>query len=353
MVTGEWLGRSDGRPGQIFAVMKTPVLPRAEDEAVVVLTADGAEKWEEVHDHGASGPDERHFTWDSGTGEICLGPEVRLPDGTVRQHGAIPPLDAQISVTRYRHGGGARGNVGARTLSVLKSSIPFIGRVENLEAARGGVDPETIENLKIRGPMWLRSGHRAVTTGDFERLAIEACTMVARARCLPPVSVGDPVRLLIVPRVDVPAQNLALSDLALSDELVDEVARYLDERRTLSTIVTISPPFYQGVTVVAKTTALPGIRPELVRDRVLTALYEYINPLTGGPERAGWPFGREINVGEVYALIAGVQGVSSIEGVELLLSDLVTNELGRNARQSLRLPVDTLFASFRHQVDVS
>ena len=353
VVGNEWLGRSDGSPGQRFTVMKTPVLPRVEGETVVIVTSDGVEEWKEVDDLIASGPDDRHFTWDSGTGEISFGPEVRMPDGTIRRYGRIPPLDAQISVSRYRHGGGAHGNVGARTLSVLKSSIPFIGRVQNLEAAQGGVDPETMENLKIRGPMSLRTGHRAVTADDFERLAVEASTAVARARCLPPVTVGDPVRLLIVPRVQVPAQSLTLGDLALSESLVDEVGRYVDERRTLSTIVTIGTPFYQGVTVGARATAQPGARPEMVRDRALTSLYEYINPLRGGPEGTGWPFGREINVGEVFALIAGVQGVGSVESVELFLSDLVTNGLGRQARQSLRLPVDTLFASFRHQVDVS
>jgi hypothetical protein len=118
-------------------------------------------------------------------------------------------------------------------------------------------------------------------------------------------------------------------------------------------LVTIGPPYYQGITVIARATALPGVRPEIVRDRALTSLYEYINPLTGGPDGNGWPFGREINVGEVFALVAGVEGVSSVESVELYLSDLVTNEVGRQARQSLRLPTDTLFVSFQHQVLVS
>ena len=104
---------------------------------------------------------------------------------------------------------------------------------------------------------------------------------------------------------------------------------------------------------MARATALPGVPPEIARDRVLAKLYNYINPLVGGPEGNGWPFAREVNVGEVYALVAGVYGIGSVESVELFPSDLVTNGMGRQARQSLRLPVDTLFASFRHQVDVS
>lgn len=245
------------------------------------------------------------------------------------------------------------GNVGAKTLSVLKSSIPFIGRVENLEAARGGVDPESIENARIRGPMSLRTGQRAVTCSDFERLTMEASSMVARARCLPGERSNDAVRVLVVPRVEVSPRELTLNDLGLADDLFERVSQYLDERRILSVMVAVGPPYYQGVTVVVRLTALPGVGPQMVVDRALSALYEYINPLTGGPDGNGWPFGRGINVGEVFALLAGVEGVSSVEGVELFPSDPVTNESGRQAQQSLSLPPDTLFVSYRHKVVVS
>ena len=42
--------------------------------------------------------------------------------------GAVPPSDAEVWVTGYRFGGGAIGNVGAGTLTVMKSSLPFIAR---------------------------------------------------------------------------------------------------------------------------------------------------------------------------------------------------------------------------------
>ena len=48
----------------------------------------------------------------------------------------------------------------------------------------GGVDAESVENAKIRGPLSLRSGDRAVTVEDFERLTQQASPAVGRARCL-------------------------------------------------------------------------------------------------------------------------------------------------------------------------
>ena len=47
------------------------------------------------------------------------------------------------------------GNVGRGTLTVLKSSIPYVDTVANRRAATGGVEPESIDNAKLRGPQSL------------------------------------------------------------------------------------------------------------------------------------------------------------------------------------------------------
>jgi hypothetical protein len=88
---------------------------------------------------------------------------------------------------------------------------------------------------------------------------------------------------------------------------------------------------------------------ELLRDRVLTVVYRYINPLSGGPDGNGWPFGRDLNVGEVFALLSGIEGVASVEEVKLYLADLRTGER-REGHQRARLSEDAVFASYQHQV---
>ncbi|MCA1674992.1 MAG: putative baseplate assembly protein, partial [Actinobacteria bacterium] len=254
-------------------------------------------------------------------------------------------------VTGYRHGGGKRGNVGSRTLTVLKSSLPFIGQVENLESARGGVDAETVENAKLRGPLSLRSGQRAVTKADYERLTLEAAPPVARSRCLPPATPGGPVRILIVPRLDIAPERLQLNDLTLPKQLVTQVSTYLDQRRMLTTTIEIGTPSYVGITAATTLTSAPGSQPELIRDHALAALFRYINPLVGGPERQGWPFDRPLELGEIYALLSSIEGVTGVEEVRLFLADLRLGER-REGRQQIQLPADALFASFQHQVRV-
>ena len=71
----------------------------------------------------------------------------------------------------------------------LSIIIPFVDRVTNPDPTTGGVNAETIENAKIRGPLALRGGSRAVTVEDFERAAMDAARGVARARCVQPVNV--------------------------------------------------------------------------------------------------------------------------------------------------------------------
>lgn len=346
------LGQSNGRPDQVFRVEHTPVLPRTPDEVVTVVVGDEVQEWEEVADFIESGPNDRHLVWNSTTGEVHFGPRIRYPDGTSRQHGAVPPEGARIVVTGYRTGGGTQGNVGARTLSSLRSTIPYVARVENLRPATGGVDAETVDNAKKRGPQALRAGARAVTAPDFERLASQADPSIARVRCLPPSEPGRPVQLLLVPAVERAGEELLLDDFALPPTMIERVSTYLDERRILGSTIEVGTPYYQGVTVAALVSARPGRPLTLVRERALSVLYRYLNPLTGGPDGSGWPFDTDLNAASIFQLLEAVEGVERVDDVLLFEYDLRNHERVGFGRDVVRLERNSLFLSANHQVVV-
>lgn len=360
----ELLGTSTGAPGQLFTVRRTPVLPRRFGESVRVTPTQprasgepgnqtaAVQEWTEVADFSGATEADQVFTWSGATGEIRFGPRVIARDGSVRQFGAVPGEGAQVWVTGYRYGGGRRGNVGAGKLTVMLTSIPSVEAVRNLERASGGVDAETVQNAKLRGPLFLRGGQRAVTARDFERLAGEAARDVARARCLPPVGPGEPVRLLVVPRVDVASDSLALSDLALPSSLVAGLKDYLDDRRLLTTRVRIDEPSYQGVTVAAEVQAAPTVRAEKVRADAETALYQFINPIVGGPDGHGWPFDLDLSIGDIYAVLRSVPGVVRAEAVHLFVADLRGERPPEEAPQRIPLAREALFMSIGHRVVV-
>ncbi len=348
----EVLGQSTGKPDQVFKVRETPVLPRREGETISVTRDNITSEWTEVPDFGRSNADDRHFVWNSTTGEVHFGPAIRYPDGMTRQHGAVPPEGAMIAVTAYRNGGGAIGNVGAGTLRSLRTTVPYVADVENLTPAIGGVDAETVANAKVRGPQSLRTGGRAVTAEDFERVAAESDPSIARVRCLPPLEPGRPIRLLLVPAVARRPEQLQLDDFALPDDMTSRVRMHLDERRILGTTIEIGTPYYQGVTVATLLTARPGRPASLVRDRALSALYHYLNPITGGVEGTGWGFDTDLNAASVFQLLEAVEGVERVDEVLFFEYDLRNHERIGFGKDLVKLDRDSLFLSANHQAVV-
>jgi len=347
----EILGRSDGTPGQSFPVSRAPVLPRTDGERVEVINRGVRSQWQEVEDFTQSGEQDLHYTWESGSGLIKFGPRVRNDKGVARQYGAIPPDGSEITVTGYRHGGGSGGNVGARTLTVLRSTVPYVASVINLQPATGGVDPETVAEAKVRGPLTLRTGQRAVTAGDFERLTKEASIEVARARCLP-APAGNPIRVLVVPQVRTDPRLHRLDDFAISPSLLDQISTQLDQYRLVGTAVEIGTPYYQGVSVAALVHTSPGRAAKVVQQQAMDALTRYINPLTGGAEGSGWHFDTHLTTSVVAQLLESMEGVERVEEVLLFEYDLRSDRRIGSGRDTIRLTPDSLFLSARHQVVV-
>lgn len=349
-VEHEHLGISDGVPGQRFVLEHSPVVP-GQDVVVEVSSVEGWTTWTSVDDFADSAPDSRHFVVDAHSGELLFGPLVRLEDGTVRQYGAVPPKGSTMRVDRYRTGGGRKANVAAGAIRVLRSPIPTVNRVVNRRSAVGGLDGEDLENAKVRGPIMLRTRNRAVTVEDYEQLARAAAPEILRVKAVPAEG-SSGVRVLVVPAVaEDGSGRLRFEQLIPEDSSLERIARYLDERRTIGARVVVEPPMYQGVTVVARVRARPRFAPDVLREDCLRALYEYLHPTRGGPDGDGWPFGRPIHVGEVYAVLQRLRGTDIIEDARLFAADPVTGERGDSV-QRVTIPPHALAFSYEHQVQV-
>lgn len=355
-VDDEILGESEGVAGQVFALRHRPVVPTSEPVELEVSAGDGWQAWTPVDTFADSGPRDRHFAMDAAAGQVRLGPAVTEPDGSLAQHGAVPPAGARLRVRRYHTGGGRRGNVAREAISVLKSAVPFVATVSNRRPAAGGVDGETLEAAKRRGPVLLRTRNRAVTVEDYEHLAREAAPEVARVRC---VAAGDgqdqaeagEVRVLLVPAAADDDGRLEFPQLIPEDDTLQRIADYLDSRRAVGARVVVEPPLYQGVTAVVRVRAGRRVDADRLRVSCLRALYGYFHPLRGGPDGDGWPFGRPVHAGEVHAVLQGVDGVDFVEEARLFPAVPTTGERGEPAER-LTLRPNTLAFSYGHQVRV-
>ncbi|MER7755101.1 putative baseplate assembly protein [Kitasatospora sp. NPDC097643] len=379
LVRQELLGHSEGVPGQTFTLARPPVVAGGEPVVIEIDAPggrgapgvpggrggpsgpdrpdrpDGPQEWHTVDGFGESAAQDRHVHLDRATGELSFGPAIRQPDGTLREFGAVPAKGAAIRVRAYRTGGGRIGNVARGALTVLRSSIPYVARVENRQPAAGGVDGEDVANARLRGGLELRTRGRAVTAEDYEALAREAAPELARVRCVATETGPDAggVRVLLVPNApDDGRGRLDFARLACTDELYARVVGHLDARRMLGTRLLVEPPYYQGVTVVAELRPRPPHSRVELQQEALTALYRYFNPLTGGPDGTGWPFGRPVQSGEVYAVLQRLPGVELVERVRLFPADPRTGQRGE-AVDRIQLAAHALVFSYEHQVRVA
>ncbi|HEU4867212.1 MAG TPA: putative baseplate assembly protein [Actinomycetota bacterium] len=354
-VENEILGVSEGVPGQRFALRRAPVVPFEEPAVLDVSGPDGWEPWTEVTSFATSRPDDRHFLLEASTGHVVLGPAVRERDGTLRQFGAIPVTGSALRLRSYRTGGGRKGNVAAGAISVLKTSIPFIARVENRTLGTGGVDGEDIESVKVRGPLLLRSRDRAVTPEDFEYLVREVAPEIARVRCLPAGgrNPAGAVRVLVVPGVQTDnVLDLTQAQLIPPAETMQRIQQYLERRRIIGVRVVIEPPQYRGITVVARLRSSWRASPEEVKSAATEALHRYLHPIIGGPDGTGWIFGRPINVSEIQGVLDDVPETDVITDVLLFAADPATGKRTERALQRFPIEPDELPLSYIHQVFV-
>jgi predicted phage baseplate assembly protein len=352
LIRDEVIGTAEGVPSEWFTVSRTPVLDPGDEVVVEVGGPDGWTPWQRVPDFSSSEPTDRHFILDASTGTVEFGPEVRWPDYSKVQHGAVPPVGAPVRVRSYLTGGGATGNVNAHALQVLRSSIPYVSRVENRRPARGGRDAEDVANARLRGALMLRSRGRCVTAEDYEHTAREAAPELARVRCVP-AGADDPsaVRLLVVPALPSESERMPFDSLRPAEETLAKVAHAVDRRRVLGARVVVEPPSYQGLTVVARVRPRPGVSGERVQQDCLAALYRFLGPMGGGPDGTGWPFGRPVQYGEIFAVLQQLADVNMVEDVRLFPADPVTGSRGEPV-QRLEVAPHALVFSYDHQVRV-
>jgi hypothetical protein len=337
----EILGSSTGQPAQLMSLAKTPVLSgeivqvresdRSSQAEIDVLAAEvGLGPLEEVTDpttgqtatwvqwigvanFNDSEPRSRHYVLDRGTGGITFG------DG---QRGMIPPAGrSNVRAASYRSGGGQAGNRPNGSITELKSAVPYVQGVTNLEPADGGTDPEDIAAVRSRGPKVLRHGERAVTASDFEDLALEASTAVARVLAVPApareqtsteVAEGQPgeVGIVVVERTADPRPAPTL-------QLLNEVSDYVSARMIPTFDLWVAGPGFIEVSVDVEVVSTSLPEAAQTQSAVVSALLEFLHPLTGGFDGDGWAFGRRPHRSDVLRRILSVPVVDHVRALTI------------------------------------
>ncbi|NAZ14725.1 putative baseplate assembly protein [Glutamicibacter soli] len=321
------LGRTNGRPAQQLSLPRSPVLvdpasglPDIDIELADDTQGSTAERtaWQVVDDFSASTAQDRHVALDPQSGTLSFG------DGL---HGLVPPPNRQVIASRWRTGGGRRGNVPPGTVSKIKGRINNVESVFNPRAAQGGSDAQSLDELVAVAPQLLRIGGLAHTPADFAELALRTPgqnfhSAYTLARKVPANPADDPggfvekdgaVTVVVLPESPLPRPQP-------DTEQLRALCAWLEPHRLVTTELHLAGPSY---TTITRLSARVGVRPgydlSAVAEALYAALLEFFHPLRGGPDGGGWPFGYDILHGDVYDVMLAVPGVHRVRELAIEL----------------------------------
>ncbi|AUA09108.1 Baseplate J-like protein [Streptomyces malaysiensis subsp. malaysiensis] len=285
---------------QIDAWLRLPgqhlVLPDAAGRLLEATVRLAGQEWRSAPDFTFGAPADRLFVLDRDEGALVFG------DGLT---GRVPHRDPDAHIT-YATGGGRGGN-GGMTGNWLppadRPALPGAVSAANLVRAEGGADPETITEARRRAAASLGEVTRAVTADDYATL-VRTVPGVAIARAHPAVgahpgfpcsTVPGAVTVHIVP--GAPRDDLAREDFVaapLPDPgMLRAAAARLEQTRLLTSEVFVRPPRYREVALRVALSGDPADRTRV--STVLTAaLRRFLDPLVGGEDQDGWPFGQPL-----------------------------------------------------------
>ncbi len=329
-LAGRVLGASTGAADQQFALPQGSV-----DAASLAVEVEepgrGYLPWRRVDDLAAISADPNAardapaYELDAAAGLLRFGDGVR---------GRVPARDMRVRLAFGRFGGGSAGNLPPGTLAdigALRIDGTPAAPLKALQplATQGGADAETLADAERRIPALLRHRDRAVTAGDYERLAREVPGVaVGRVEVLPRFLPRDrrfDVRG-VVSVVALPAQALpASSPSAVSTPnprpdrpFLERLHAHLSARSPLATELYVIGCEYVPLGVAVAVAVRDGFGRDGVLLQVRDALRRLLWPLApGGADGGGWPLGRAVRERELEVEISRVPGVAEVDGLNL------------------------------------
>lgn len=172
---------------------------------------------------------------------------------------------------------------------------------------------------------WYNERYRAVTAADFEELILQhefpdEVMKIARIKAISHFQHAT-VMVVIVPDdpqfFDESLDETTTTQLQESfAETKQAVKEFLDHRRLVGTRLRIRGPIFTEVSIhieldIVADADLATVEP-LIRNSITQQITAYVDPLSGGPEGSGWPFGRPVSVHDIRPIIESVNDVGRI-----------------------------------------
>jgi hypothetical protein len=264
-----------------------------------MIERDGEFPWKPTQTLTFRGPDERVFTVDREKGLLRFGNGVtgRVPVVKKEQ-------DPNITL-RYFVGGGEAGNVG--------SNLKFEGVTDaNLEArnivpAQGGAETESLDSARRRAAAVSRRVDRAITPPDYVDVVTNtpgiafkrAYAALGHHPAHPCRVVPGAVTVYVVPeapRENGPEYDQDCAYVAAPKPdtgALQEARARIEEARLIGSEVFVAASEYRRVSLAVDALGDPA-DPAALREKIRIGLEKFLDPLRGGNQKSGWPFGEPL-----------------------------------------------------------
>ena len=330
-----FLGFGNGLPAQQVTLPNAPVIP----ESVRLYTQEKSNwhAWELREDFFASTRRDPHAVLDPTSGLVTFG------NG---EHGRVPPyhkknstdpssclIFATMDATRTQE-----GKLGARLINTLVDS-PYnrallsrsgtdpngwstlqsqLTKIENPLPSSNGADAETLPLAAARADELIGTTERAVSLEDCERLALTTPgTRVARVTAIanlhpefPCYKAPGMISVIVLPYLP---QGRPMPTMGL----IHAVSVRLRSHRVIGTRIEVVGPTYLEVAVQATVRSKQGADKTALQTAIVSALNDFFDPLIGGPDQTGWPFGRSIYRSEILKILSEVDPVDYVTSLQL------------------------------------
>lgn len=332
-IEGVLLGSGNGLPAQRLTAPGAPV----EQKSFHLYTLEDRswQRWKLQPDFDASMRTDSDFLIEPTNGIVTLGNGEK---GRVVDSG--PSLSERTLIfATYRTTRAEAGNLAAGSINQLADSFhnhavlydkashsdgwkqlkDDLEGITNSIPAVGGAPAETIKQAASRADRLVDSSERAVTLEDYEQLARRtAGTRIARATARrnlhPAFSCFDAPGMITVIVLPYLPQGRPVP----SAGLLRTVTAYLRRRRLVGTRVEVVGAKYLDVTIRGRVQAKSGTNRVKLEALIVKALNNFLDPLKGGPDGNGWPFGRDVYRSETMRVIDEVAGVDHVISLELI-----------------------------------
>ena len=263
----------------------------------VTLQADAAD-WHAQPDLLGSFPEDRHFVLET---ERDGAARLRFGDN---QNGRRPQSGTSFTAT-YRYGNGRVGNVGAEAIAHALTGAANITGIRNPLPATGGVDRESMENVRQAAPYAYRRQERAVTPDDYARRA-ERFRDVQRAAATFRWNGHGHTVFVTVDR---------FAGRPVTAEFEADLREYLNLYRMAGYDLEVDAPRFVPLEIGLFVCAEPEHFRTQVREGVLAALSATRLPdgRVGLFHPDNFTFGQPLYLSALYARVMKVEGVASVE----------------------------------------